>query len=544
MSRQRLTKRRKRLPSKRSYFCNAAFLSPRALVAGMFFFVLSLVPAAATAEENPRHGDAFVVPAVSEPSNLIPHLASDSASAEVSQYIFSGLLRYDGNLELIGELAEGWWVLDDGMRIVFRLRKNAKWHDGEPVTPDDVVYTWEQITGGSSVSPYKSSFDKVDSVIKISEEEVEIRYREPFSPGLASWTIGILPKHLPDNPEFIGAGPYKFKSWNRGTSLELAANSYYYFGRPNIDRVIFKFIPDAATAFMELQNESLDSASLTPLQFSRQTDTAFFQNKYRKYRWRGLQYTYLGFNIHSQKFTDQRVRKALALAINTDELIQGALMGFGRKISGPFLPESWAANPMIQPTAYNPEAAKALLREAGYDESNPLSFTLLTNTGNEERKTACELIQQQLEKIGVKMQIQIVEWQTLLSRYVHAGDFEAIVMGWNLSLDPDVYGLFHSSQTAQGEFNFISYANSEVDQLLEEARREFDRAKRSRAYFRIHEIIADEQPYVFLYSAETLLALHTRFQGVSQGALGIGHDFAQWYVEKPDRLYGPFPADE
>ena len=530
-------------------------ISPRRLAAGIFLLISVFFFQKLWAADVPR-GDSFVTSSAAEPANLIPFLASDTASAEVSHFIFNGLLKYDENLNLAGDLAERWEVSEDGLILVFHLRKNVLWQDGAFFSAKDVVFTYQKLTDPTVPTPYGGQFEKVVSVRALDEYTVEVRYKELFSPGLSSWTMGIAPEHLLAGQDLrstpfarnpVGTGPYYLKKWVRGEKIELRANPAYFEGRPNLDRVVIRFLPDTATVFLELQTENLDSAGLTPLQFIRQIHTPFFDRKYKTYRWAGLQYTYLGYNLKNSLFQDKRVRQALAFAIHPDEMIHGVLMGQGRAISGPFLSESWAANPDVKVFAYDPGKAKRRFAEAGWRDSDGdgildregvrFSFTVLTNGGNDERKMACEILQKELSLIGVEMKIQAMEWGTLLREFIHPRRFDAVLMGWSLALDPDIYDLFHSSRTGPGQFNFVSYQNREVDRLLVEARKTFDQNKRAALYRQVHAIIYEDQPYAFLYAPESLSVIHNRFENVMEGKLGVGFNFIRWFVPKERQKY-------
>jgi peptide/nickel transport system substrate-binding protein len=179
------------------------------------------------------------------------------------------------------------------------------------------------------------------------------------------------------------------------------------------------------------------------------------------------------------------------------------------------------------------------MKEAGWQSSasgllekngRPFEFTVITNQGNEARLKTAQIIKESLRKVGIRMNIKVLEWQAMLHEFIDKKRFEAIIMGWGLSRDPDMYDIWHSSKTREGEFNFISYKNSEVDRLLLEGRRTFDHGKRTAIYHRIHEILSEEQPYTFLYVPDALPVLHKRFKGVEQAPVGIWHDFIHWKV--------------
>lgn len=506
--------------------------------------------------DEPVRGDAFVSASIAEPTQLIPLFASDSASAEVSRLIFNGLVKYDSTLKLTGDLAESWRVENGGLKIVFKLRKNVLWQDGAPFTAHDVEYTYQKIIDPKLPSPYGGLFEKVKSVSVLDDHTVEVVYSEPFSPGLGSWGMGILPKHLLENENLadtkfsrqpVGTGPYKMKTWRSGEILVLEAFDGYFEGRPNIDKVVFKIIPDSATSFLELQTENLDGATLTALQYARQMDTRFFKENYQRYEWPGSTYTYLGYNLEHPFFADKRVRKAIGMAIPKDEIIKTALLGRGLVATGPYLPDSWAHDQAVKPTFYDVEKAKKRLSETGWVDSDKdgildkngekFSISLLTNQGNDVRKLVCEIVQSRLKQIGIEVKIQMVESSVFLKEFIHKKRFEMVILAWSTGLDPDLYDVFHSSRTAPGQFNFVSYKNTEVDRLLEEGRRVFPEEQRAMIYKKIHHIIAEDEPYTFLYVPQSLMALHHRFHGVEKTALGLGLNFIRWFVPTLEQKY-------
>lgn len=530
-------------------------ITPLAVWAGLFF---CLVTACEGASAPSSDGDTFVIASIAEPSNLIPFLATDTASASVSSLLFNGLVKYDKDLKLVGDLAESWEVTEGGMVIVFNLRKGVRWQDGAPFTALDVEFTFKKLIDPAVPTPYGGDFQKVESLRVIDPWTVEVRYKEPFSPGLASWGMGIVPKHLLEGQDFmatpfarkpVGTGPYRLERWTGGQKLVLMANEDYFEGKPFIERYIYRVIPDQATTFLELQTENVDLSGLTPLQFKRQTDTAFFQERYRKYRLPSFGYAYIGWNLQDRRFSDKRVRRALGRAIHKKELIDVALLGHGRVATGPFLPGSWAHDPAIPETPFDPAEARRLLAEAGWADKNgdgilekdgkKFSFTILTNQGNSERKMACEMIQKRFRDVGVDMRIQVVEWGTFLKEFIDKRRFEAVLLAWNLPMDPDIYDIFHSSKTKPGEFNFVSYRSVEVDRLLDEGRRIFPEEERAPVYRALHRILSEDEPYAFLYVPDSLTVVHARFRGVEAAPAGLRHNFIQWSVPESERRYRP-----
>ena len=528
------------------------------MLAGLVVSSVFCSPAGAAAREPdlPARGDTFVAASIGEPTTLIPILASDSASADVCGLLFNGLLKYDRDLQLIGDLAERWEIRSNGLEILFFLRKDVRWHDGVPFTAEDVEFTYKCLIDPSVRTPYRGDFERVQSLEVVDLFTVRVRYQEPFAPGLASWGMGILPKHLLEGQDLsrtafrrnpIGTGPFRFHRWIHGDRVELKANPDYFEGRPFIDWYIYRIIPDEGTIFLELQAQGVDSAGLTPLQFSRSSNNPRFDRLFRKFHYASFGYTYMGYNLADWKFQDLRVRRAIDAAINRDEIIRGVLYGLGKPATGPFPQESWAYNAEVQSTPYDPEKAKRLLTEAGWVDSNgdgvrekngrPFEFTLLTNQGNLPRELTAQIIQRRLAEVGIRVKIRIIEWSALLHEFIDKKRFEAVLMGWALSRDPDLFDIWHSSKQGPGEFNFIGYSNPEADKLMEEGRRTFDQKERTRIYQKLHKIFADDQPVCFLYVPEALPAVQRRFQGVEVSAIGIGDNLIFWYVPADQQRY-------
>lgn len=516
------------------------------------FFFLCCAPVARAADR----GDAYVDASIGDARTLVPIMASDTASSGICSMLFNGLVKYDKDLNLVGDLARSWDISADGMEIVFHLREDARWQDGVPFSARDVEYTYQRLIDPAVRTPYGGDFERVRSLEAVDEHTVKVTYKEPFAPALGSWGMYMMPRHILEREDLnttpyarrpVGLGPYVFKRWKTQDVIELAANPGYFEHRPFIDRYIYRIIPDEATIFLELQVRGVDSSGLTPLQYSRQTDTPFFRARYRKFRLPGFQYTYLGYNLSSPLFSDKRVRRALNMAVDKQELIAMVLLGYGDVSTGPYVKQSWAYNDRIVPAEFDPAAAKALLAEAGWRDTNSdkwlekdgrvFEFTVVTNQGNEERLKACQIIQRRFADIGVRMKIKVIEWSVLLSRFIDKRDFEAICLGWTVPREPDNYDIFHSSKTKEGEFNFVGYRNGEVDRLLIEARRTFDQAKRAGLYKEIHAILYDDQPYMFLYVPESLVIVDSRFRGITPAPAGLSYNFIDWWVPKAEQKY-------
>lgn len=526
------------------------------LITAVFLFLLTEIAFSATAKEKPAYGDAIVVASSGDARTFIPILASDSASSDICGMVFNGLVKYDKNINIVGDLAENWEIQEEGKVIIFHLKKGVLWHDGAPFTARDVEFTYRKLVDPSVKTPYSGDFERIKDLTVLDDYTVRVAYKEPFAPALSSWGMWIMPKHLLEKEDLnktllsrspIGTGPYIFKKWKTGEKIELVSNHNYFEGRPYIDRYIYRIIPDEATTFLELETQGVDMSSLTPLQYTRQTDNDFFKTHYNKFRYPSFGFTYMGFNLADPKFQDLRVRQAINYAVNKKEIIDTIFFGLARITTGPFILDSWAYNKDIKPAPYDSSEARRLLKEAGWADSNSdgwvekdgrvFEFTVLVNQGNAERLRCAELIQRYLKEIGIRMKIRVIEWSSMINEFINKKRFEAVLMGWFLSRDPDCYDIWHSSKTREGEFNFMSYRNERVDSLLEEGRRTFDQAKRAEAYHEIHRLIYEDQPYLFLYSADALPIVNSRFKNVESSLIGIGYNFIKWYVPKSEQRY-------
>ena len=267
--------------------------------------------------------------------------------------------------------------------------------------------------------------------------------------------------------------------------------------------------------------------------------------RHNKYRYLSFAYTYLGYNLRNPLFVDRRIRQAISYAINKDAIIQGILLGYGKPATGPYKPGTWAHNPDVKKYPYDPQQARTLLAEAGWKDTDgdgildrsgqSFTFEIVTNQGNEIRAKTAEIIQKQLAEVGMQVKIRTLEWAAFVNEFINKGRFDATILGWTIPMDPDIYDVWHSSKTKPGELNFISYRNREVDELVEKGRGTFNIKERKRCYDRIQEILAEDQPYTFLYVPDALPMISSRFRGIEPAPLGISYNFIKWYVPQEEQ---------
>ncbi|MBN2225292.1 MAG: peptide-binding protein [Deltaproteobacteria bacterium] len=530
----------------------------------IFSFLILFAPACkknlstdtGSADTGPAYGDAVIIGSIGDASTMIPIISSDSSSHEIAGFIYNGLVKYDKDYTIVGDLAESWEISEDNLTITFHLRKDVKWQDGVPFTSDDVMFTYKLMIDPNTPTAYAADFLLVKEARNPDPYTFIVKYGEPFAPALISWGFWIMPRHLLEGTDIttsklardpVGTGPYRFKEWSTGEKIVLSSYHDYFEGRPYIDRIIYRIIPDTATMFLELQSGGVDWMGLSPIQYKHQTDSASFKKNFVTYKYLADGYTYLGFNLKDPKFTDVRVRRAISYAIDKQEIIDIVLLGLGEIATGPYKPGTWQYNGDVQRYDYDPKKAKKLLSEAGWKDTDgdgildkdgvAFSFTIVTNQGNDLRAKSAEIIQNKLKDVGIKVNIRIVEWAAFLSEFIEPKDFEAVILGWNILQDPDLYDVWHSSKIGPNELNHISFTNAEVDRLLEQGRRTFDRDERKKYYDRMQEILAEEAPYVFLYVPYALPAISARFKGIEPAPAGISYNFTQWYVPKQLQRY-------
>lgn len=504
------------------------------------------------------YGDTLIIGTIADASLLVPMLATDAMSHNVAGNILRGVVKYAPDLTIVGDLAERFDISKDQRILTFYLKRGVKWEDGVEVTAWDVEFGFKLITNPNIPSAYASDFLEVKDFKVLDKYTFRVTYKKPFALALSSWgNLVVLPKHLLEGKDLkylqsvfgrrpVGNGPFKFEAWEPQTQIKLKFNPLNFEGRPYLDRIIYRVIPDPSTLFMELRSQGIDWISLTPLQYKKLQEETI-KKDFQIYRYLAFAYTYLGYNLKDPLFQDKRVRKALCFAIDKKKVVMGALLGQGIPAYGPYKPDAWFYNPAIEKScSYNPEKALNLLQEAGfrkgrdgllYRDGRPFEFTLLTNQGNLSRLLTSQIIQQELAKIGIKVNIRVMEWTTLIHQFIDKRRFQAVILGWTTGPDPDLYDIFHSSKTQSPGLNFIGYQNPEVDRLLEEGRYTLDREKRKRIYYRLQEVLAEDQPYTFLYIPMSLEAIHKRFRGIHPSSIGISYNIERWWVPKTEQKY-------
>jgi peptide/nickel transport system substrate-binding protein len=473
----------------------------------------------------------------SYPSRLNPLLATDSASSEIAGFIFNGLVKYDKDaLNIVGDLASNFYF-KDSVTLIFELRRDVKWQDGEPFSAKDVLFTYKTLISKDVVSPYSAGFRFVKSVKALDDYRVEVTYTKPYFKALETWMMGIIPEHILKNESDImrskfntnpiGTGAYKLHQLEHSKDIVLIANEEYFLAKPKIDRVSFHVISDATTRFLLLKSLALDIGTVEPMAFERKLDKKFF-NSFNIYEKISRSYTYLGFNLRREKFKNPKVREALSLAIDREELVKILFFNHAKVCTGPFLPGTKAFNKNVKVPKQDLQRAKALLKEAGYDEQNPFKFEIVTSNSNAVRPYASEILQYQLKKVGVEVTLRVMEWQAFLNMVVFPHKFDAVLLGWGLSPTPDPYMFWHSDSDKSGGFNLVGYHNQEMDKMIERSQTLVDREELSKLWQKMFAMIVKDNPYLFLYIPNSITAVSKDIKNIKPALSGVWHNYIEW----------------
>ncbi len=437
--------------------------------------------------------------------------------------------------------------------IVFHLRPGVRFHDGHTVTAEDIRFTYDAIMNPRNLSPRISDYQPVKAVEVIDPLTVRIVYKYLYSPGLGTWGMGILPRHLlnaetlrqeairrgmdPEkftlresefNRHPVGCGAFRFRQWKGGQYILLARFKDYWEGPPNYHKYAFRVIPDMLTQEMEFYAGTLDSYGVEPHQVQRLEKDP----RYQHFSGLSFGYSYIGYNMRREPFKDRRVRTALGMAIDVNRIIKYVLYGQGEWITGPFPEQTDYYDKNVKPLPYDPQGALKLLAEAGWTkgpegwlqkDGKRLQFTLITNQGNNIRKAILAIAQDSWKQIGIDVRTDVLEWAVFTQERVQKHDFDALVLGWVMGIDPDLYQIWHSSQTHVNQLNFVGFQNKEADDLIVKIRGEYNHQKQVEYCHQLHRIIAEEQPYTFLYVGKWTAILDKRIVIKEVDSKGIVH---------------------
>ncbi len=513
---------------------------------------------AGPAEERagPERGGTVVVASATDLSPLNPLVTTEAWAGEVLQYALGmTLLRYDEDLAYEPYLAESWELLGD-TGVVFHLRRDVRWHDGEPTTAHDVAFTFRRAKDPATAFPNAEYFVYWRDVEVVDSFTVAFTF-EPHAEPLAGWPFtAIAPEHLLDtvppaamhraryNREPVGNGPFRFVSHRMNDRWVFEANPYFpdeLGGRPTLDRLVWRVMPENTAQMAEVQAGELDLA-LTPAldrarQVARRDGLSLITRPSRRFM-------FVGWNGRRPPLDDAVVRRALTMAMDREAIVQGLRAGFGQVAVGPVMPWHWAFDETLPPLPHDPDSARALLGSAGIRDRDgdgtlelgsgePFAIELQFAAASSVQRDVAERVRNDLAAIGVAVSTRPVEGLTLISRVTsRERPFDAFLLVWDGDFRLNLRDMFHSEEVGR-PYQFASYHNSEVDRILEEANRITDRSRARPHWNRLQRILRDEQPWTFLFYVRDAYLIRDRVRGAEMDMRGALVDVQHWWVTDP-----------
>ncbi|HEU0264301.1 MAG TPA: ABC transporter substrate-binding protein [Geobacterales bacterium] len=526
------------------------------LVALLLVLAFSSMADAAGRRDPSKVGGTLSYGEFGRPATLDPITSNEMISLRVTELIFNGLVGINERQEIVPELAERWEVTENGRVYTFFLRHDVTWHprEGEqpkPFTADDVLFTYRIMMHPKTITPLKVRYEFIDKTEKVDDFTVRFTLKRPILNALAKFSFKIIPQHGPRNPNFltrddpfvqnpIGTGPYMFDSVSGDRSIILKANPNYFKGRPNIDQFISRPFADQNIMTEALMLKAIDMIVLVnPRDLTRiQGSSDFILQPYN-----ALSYSFFGYNFRNPVLADKRVRKAFTLAVNRQEMLDSFFNGQGTIISGPFAPGSWAYNLDVEPIPYDPQQARSLLQDAGYTpgpdgimQKNgvPLSLSLKVPIEKESEavKRVVLAFKNYLKAIGVDVRVEFREWQSWKEDVFLEHDFDIIFASWVFDDSADISSLFHSAEIGPWKNNFGAYSNPQVDSLIVESKLTLDHEKRRTINRKLHAILADENPYTFLWTLTNYTAYNRKVRRVAIHPYKFFSFADEWFISE------------
>ena len=510
-------------------------------------------------KDNRPDGGSLNYGEYGRPATLDPVTSNEMISLRLTELIFNGLVGINEKQEIVPELAERWDRSADSRTYTFFLRKDVMWHpkegeESKPFTAEDVIFTYKIMMHPKTITPLKVRYEFIQTVEKIDDYTVKFTLKRPILNALAKFSFKVIPKHGPGNPLYltredpfvrhpIGTGPYVLKNITAEREIILTANDNYFKGRPHVDKFIAKPFADQNIMTQALMFNAIDMIVLVnPRDVPEiQGDKRFILQPYN-----ALSYSFFGYNVRSPLLADKRVRKAFTHAVNRQEMLDSFFNGQGTIISGPFAPGSWAYNLDVQPLAFDPAKAKALLQEAGFSQGPDgfmqkdgkrlaLSLKVPIEKESEAVKRVVLAFRNYLKNVGADIKVEFKEWQAWKEDVFFEHDFDIIFAIWVFDDSADISSLFHSGEIGEWKNNFGGYSNPEVDGLINESKLTLDHEKRRTINRKLHSILADENPYTFLWTLTNYSAYHKKVRRVAIHPYKFFSYADDWFIEEKDQ---------
>lgn len=535
----------------------------------------TVAPAKESTEKKTEVKDKIIYAVWSSPSGVFNPVLSDTQyDGNVNALVYSALLKFDKNQNLENDLAESYEVAEDNLSFTFKLRKNAKWHDGTPVTANDVAFTFTSIankdyTGAAygdverlkgAKAYHEGNADTIEGIQVVDEHTIKFEFEEVYAPGLISLgNTGIIPKHiwekvdvanwkesteLLNNP--VGCGPYKMQKFESGQYVELDRFEDFYDEQAKTKRFIFK-VTNQETAQAELMNGTVDIADVSTL---KNMDIKLLEDKGLKVTsYPNKLFQYMGFNLRDKRFQDKNLRQAFMYAINRSLMVDKLIEGNGVIVNTPILPSSWAYPESDSLNNYDHDInkAKELLEQAGWTDKDgndivenakneELVVELKYPTGNKTREQIAPIVQASLKEIGVKVELSSMEFSTVMDQVVGNHDFDLYLMGNMQGLDPDPKPFWHSTSASdkQGVYawNISGFKNTGADKLMEEGLSTLNINERKKIYAEYAKLMNEELPWTYFFCQNTRIAYNPNLKNFAPTTHLDFVDVENWFIEE------------
>ena len=513
----------------------------------------------ATPTPSPQMGGELKVPLMA-PDSFNPLLTQSRDILNFLNLIFEHPLVLDENSRPTPSLVEKWEVSEDGRTWTFHVRKDVKWQNGQAMTGEDILFTFQALQSGKLGSFYEKNLAGNGNIVQAGLGNNDpytffVRLAEPSSEILDIMTFPVLSKNVYQSPEFmqnekgnlsmipIGTGPYQVdpsQPYN-GTSIKLVRNDAWWNGKPYIDSILAKVYQTNEEARVALGKGETDLVDTMAVYANNYSDL----DKITGYKYLTENFEFLALNSDNPLFADKNVRKAVAYAIDRKDIISRVYLNNAETVDVPIPSNSWLYDSAYRIYDYDEKRASKLLKEAGWVDSDgdgvldktvggkkrDLSFTILTNSDNDFRRDVAELISKHLALVGFRVQTEAVDWEQLQSENMQKHKFDAILTGYYLDYVPDLRFAFHSSQIGKGKNNFYRYQNPELDSLLDTAATAYKEKDKKKAYQKIQELLAEELPVISLYFRTGSLLINNRVHGVTKvRELNLYNNIKDWYL--------------
>lgn len=475
--------------------------------------------------------DTLILAVENEISRINPAFSEDHDVAIA--LVFSGLTRFDENLNLKGDLAKSWKISQNGLVYEFDLRDDVFWHDGVKFDARDVKFSLEAFKNPKNNSNLRIRFEELEKIEILNPYKIKITLKNPYPAFLDALSIGIIPAHLLENKDLnteqfnqnpIGTGPFKFVKWKKGEYMEFRANENYHLARVQTQNLILKHIADPSIAALALKNSQIDAALIESSLLKAFNEDSRFEILREK----STDYRALMFNLENEFFKDKRVRLALNYAVDREMIVKNILHGYGFIATHP-LQLSWANPKDFKHFEYDLKKAENLLEEAGFSknkqglyekDSKILEFDIYTMSNDPLRVILAGILQSEFKKLGVKTRVI-----TKLAGSFDYSKVDSFLIGWGSPYDPDfhTFNVFTSSSdthlNSKG-WNFGHYHNSKVDESLFKARISFNQEERKRYYKEFIDALSEDPPFIFLVYLDFAFVYNKDIKGIKPRILG------------------------